>query len=1649
MTEPRLGGDSPIRGAAGQEILTFLIADVRGYTSFTQRMGDVAAAALAAKFAEIAREGVEAHGGSVIELRGDEALAVFGSARQAIRAATELALTFADETARAPEIPLTVGIGLDAGEAVRVEAGYRGGALNLAARLQARAEPYEALASQTVIHLARVVSGVRYEERGPLELKGLAEPVTPYRLIAEDVPAVIPSGDAAATPIPDLPLELDPISPLLAGREREVRWLRWSWRQARRGAGGTAVVTGAPGVGTTRLVAELATIVYAEGVRVLYASASGPDEALAGVIATSRSVNVPSLVVLDDLEAADANSLQSIADLIRASRGRAQLLVAVHTDEGRDSKLPALLGAAGPISEQRIPALDTEAVREIACAYAGEELGREVPAATIIQRTGGVPQGVQREVAEWARQQASRKLFEASTRAAAGRSELRSIEARVASNLFDVQLVSERANLLGSAGKTVQGVDSASPYKGLASFEMSDAALFFGRERLVGEMVARLAGSSFLAVVGPSGSGKSSAVRAGLLPALAEGALAGSPGWQRVLIRPGDHPLRELDRALYAVLSESERSRLSSDGDPLANALAVVADERRLVLVIDQFEEVFTAGAAQAEQTGFVNALVGAAEASPDRVVIVIAVRADYYGRCATYPGLARLLATNHVLVGPMEAAEYRRAIEQPARRAGARVEPSLGDALVTEVVDEPGGLPLLSSALLELWQQRTGRTIRMEAYVATGGFRGAIARLAEAAYQDLDEADRRIARSILLRLAGPGEGDAVVRRRVPLSELEVERNQPVERVLDRLATARLLTVSQGAAEVAHEALLREWPRLAGWLEEDREGARLRQHLITAAREWEDADRDPGELYRGARLSAALDWTTEHSLELNELEREFVTTSRAQSQHEFVKQQRQNRRLRGLLAGVAALLILAIAAGSIALIQRQSADTAARKALARQLGAEALSDSRIDQAMLLARQAVLLDNNPQTQGTLLATLLRSPAVVSTFTVPITQRPLQLALSGDARTLAIADNGGGVRFIDTSTHGQIGARLPDVPGGFPPGTMTFAGPYFVAPSVPPTGLPSIDIFDTRTMHPVRKLAFNQTFLNSNTGQFDPLFASSDGSTVYFAWTLVNEDRSDGPAFLESWNVASGEHRLAALGANGIDGAAAITGNRVLVVTDATAITVDGASLQTIRSVPIMLGSRPVAIGPTGQTLAAQSGEGRQQGDTFSLVDLTSGTRTPAAGSHAGPIDGMTFTPDGTTLITTGSDGAVILWDATTAAPIETLSGHSGRVVGQAVSSDGSTLYTSGLDGVIFQWDLSGARRFGRPFNLGPSSALPQRSFPVPPLATAPDSSRYAVRIGPGMVAIYEVAIPRLEEAFNTSSSGDVVALAWSRTRQLAVGTVRGMELWDVSGAPRLATSLSGVTGTVQAVGFSPDGGTIAAVTDIPAQSASQSDSGWLGVWDAASGHLRASRQLDVAGESLAFDPQASQLAIGTGDGRVLLVDAATVRTEQTLHPAEGPLPIDAVAFQADGVLLTGSNAGIVQEWNPATGAQVGHAVLVEAAPVSSLTVDPASKAFATSGGSAGGVKIWDEQSLQQFGATFPGGAGHWGNAEYTPDGANIVVVYSDGTAAVWPVSVSAWMDHACAVARRNFTQEEWSRFVPNQPYQRTCPDLSAG
>jgi hypothetical protein len=714
----------------------------------------------------------------------------------------------------------------------------------------------------------------------------------------------------------DLPAELDFRTPL-ADRSADLRWLRAAWRTARRGRGHVVVISGPKGIGKTRLAAELAREIRAQGGELRYASCVGSGQHARTALAETASATTPTLLVLDDLDAADE-----------------PLLEAVREAEGSLAAHPALVlvtsrAPAAGVRHRQIQGLDGTALTELVTLIAGDA-ATSLPLHALLEETEGVPQRVHETIAEWQRAEASRRLGEAAHRAAAGRDELRAAQADLTSSVIDLQ------RALGRFEPDAAAAEQACPFKGLASFDVADADDFFGREQLVADIVARLPGAKLLGVVGPSGSGKSSIVRAGLSAALAGGALPGSERWAQAVIRPGEHPLAELDAA-----------RSGATGTTL--------------LVVDQLEEVFTICRDHDERAAFLDALT----APPPGETVVVAVRADFYGRFAALPALASLLAENHVLVGPMKSDELRRAIELPARRAGLRIEPALVAALEADVVNEPGGLPLLSTALVELWQHRDGRTLRLENYRGSGGVQGAVARLAEEAYGGLTADQQAIARSIFLRLAD-GEGEAVSRRRASLSELELDANEDARRVLSVLTQSRLVTVSEETVEVAHEALLREWPRLHAWLEEGAEGRRLHRHLTQAAKEWDESARDPAELYRGPRLAAALEWAGEHHTQLNDLELHFLAESQAVGEHEVRRIRQTNRRLRALLIGAAVFLAAALTAGGLAIFQSleahqesDRAERAARLALARELAFASLRlPPGSELSILLAREAV-------------------------------------------------------------------------------------------------------------------------------------------------------------------------------------------------------------------------------------------------------------------------------------------------------------------------------------------------------------------------------------------------------------------------------------------------------------------------------------------------------------------------------------------------------------------------------------------------------------------------------------------------------------------------------------------------------------------
>jgi DNA-binding SARP family transcriptional activator/WD40 repeat protein len=1184
------------------------------------------------------------------------------------------------------------------------------------------------------------------------------------------------------------------------------------------------------------------------------------------------------------------------------------------------------------------------------------------------------------------------------------------------------------------------------PFKGLASFDVSDAEYFCGRERVVSDLVARLAEWTLVGILGPSGIGKSSILRAGLLPALGAGALPGSSAWRQVLMRPGERPCDELARAL-------------GDGG-LQGALSRLSPGERIVIAVDQLEELFTVCRQEEQRSAFLAQLAAAAHDHERRAFVVCALRADYYGRMGSYKAFAALLSQSHALVGPMDRHELTEAVQEPAARAGLEIERALVEALVSDVVDEPGGLPLLSTTLLELWLARDAQTLRFESYRTTGGVRGAVARLAEAAYVQLDERERLVAAGVLLRLVGEEDG-ALVRRRVPA--IELQRIHGAEQVLMALTNARLLTVSDGSVELSHEALLREWPRYRGWLEEDRVGRRLHSHLSAAAGEWYLRGHDPGDLYRGARLTAALDWTSQHREQLDRLECEFIDRSQVEADRETRRQRSQNRRLRALLLGTGILLLIALLAGAAALVKQHDAArdarlaaAEARAALGRQVSAEAVNEPRIDLAMLLAREAVSLDRSPQTEGTLLSTLLRSPEVIGTFALPANSDP-QLALSPDGRMLAVGDeDAGAVSFYDARTHRLTLPSLTDFSGNQPP-AYSSDGSLLVYPAGA-----VLKVRDAHTLALLAELRLDPGFSQLGTGQTrnSNILIAPDRRTVYFAYWGIDAAGHPARAYVDRWSLPSGR-RLSTTPIRtgpllGLELADA--GRHLVAVTGRGVSVYDARSLQLLRSVAVSPAPRSpsaAAISSDGRTVVI----GSRTGSVW-FVDALTGRARRGVGGQGGAVTDLVYSSDGRTVVSVGDDSKLLIWDPLTGRSVSAWAGPLGQVQNAAIAGNGAVLYTASLDGVMLAWDLTGEHRFGRRFRLGPAPPCCDSVSPhAPPMTLSPDGARFAVSLGPSTVGIFSARTLRRQARLTIRPPGEVItALAWSPNgSEVAVAGHSGVaELWNVNGSPRLVRSLVGlrspiaVPEAIQAIAFSPDGKLVAASDVTETGSGHESAAlplATLAIWRTASGGLVAPpRELDVGNgpggsDVLAFSRDGKLLAVSLLHGGALVIDAATGQTRRRLSdPGDD---IISLAFAPDGTLATGTLAGTVDLWNPKSGARLAPSLLAASAPIASIAFASDGERFATSGYQDGTVKLWSTPTLQQEGPDLNTDPGATSAVVFAPADRGLIATDDLGDTFTWPMSLTAWEQRACAVAGRDLSRQEWSRFVSELPYATVC------
>ncbi|MDT0348913.1 nSTAND1 domain-containing NTPase [Pseudonocardia charpentierae] len=1158
------------------------------------------------------------------------------------------------------------------------------------------------------------------------------------------------------------------------------------------------------------------------------------------------------------------------------------------------------------------------------------------------------------------------------------------------------------------------------PYRGLESFQPQDAPWFFGRAELAAAIVAALTergGRGPLVVVGASGAGKSSVLRAGLIPAMQT---------RPVLLTPGERPLTTLATHLAAARgADPVELRAALAAEPLDPAvLGVDAD---LLLVVDQFEEVFGPAVDEAERAAFIRVLC--ALDAP----VVLALRADFYGRALGHAPLARAVQEGQVVVGPMSDDELRAAIVEPARKAEVTVEDGLVEVLLADLHRTGAGaasaalLPLLSHALLATWRRGQGVRMTVADYHAVGGIAGGVAQSAEEVFTQLPDDRQELVRHIFLRLVHVAPDTADTRRHVERAELP--GGAEVTEVLDLFVARRLLTVDRHTVGITHEALLTAWPRLRGWIDTDRGGLAVHRRLGEAARAWRDADRDPDLLLRGGRLAAAQEATAERAGKLNELERAFLAAATARQAAERQAERRRTRRLRRLLAVLAVALLIAAGSGAYALKQRGDMARERDVAVSRQVAvrADMLRGRDPSLAAQLAVAAYRISPTPEARAQLIgATGAPTPARLpgpsgTTQSVAVDARRglvvtaagsdptaqvwnrsdsgawqrladtppvadgtvLTVALSPDGRLLA-AGAGTAVHLIDLADPAHPTAVGPPVTGA--QGTIfgiafTPDGRTLVAGGADRT-VRSWDVSDPA--HPVPGAVFT-----GPGGDVQAVAVSPDGRQLAAG-------SADTGAYL--WDLADPARREVLIGATAKIHAVAFS-------PDGRTLAAGGADravhLWNVADPTLPLIGEPLAGPTTWVNSVAFSPDGRSiafgsSDNTLRVVDLAS-RRLVAELPHPSPVTAATFLDD-RTLVAGEADGVARVWPV----PGPGLSGFADSVFALDWSADGRVLAVGpgSKDGTVSLWRLDDASAA----LLGSVTNPPGEATFSGSATLSPDGRTVAVGRSDGSVRLWDVSAPDRPvpvEPPLTGSTGVVEQLTTSPDgRTLAVssddGTVR---LWDISQprTPRPLRMLTGPTNYVFAATFSPDGRVVAG--------ASADRKGYL--WDLTRPDDVPTAVLDGPTSyaySPAFSPDGHTLAIGSADKTVRLWDVRRLDRPVPLGaPMTGPTNyVYTVVFSPDGTqLAAASTGGTAWLWDVSTPTAPRDPIGIAASTDPLFTV------------------------------------------AFSPDGNTLAAGGADRRVHLWTIDPQRAAEALCARTGAPLTPDEWRSLVGDLPYATPC------
>jgi DNA-binding SARP family transcriptional activator/WD40 repeat protein len=1211
----------------------------------------------------------------------------------------------------------------------------------------------------------------------------------------------------------------------------------------------------------------------------------------------------------------------------------------------------------------------------------------------------------------------------------------------------------ERARPASVAAGPAQA--GACPYKGLFAYQVADAPLFHGRRRLVAALVARLVDAAVVVVSGPSGAGKSSVVRAGLVPSLARGSLPGSEAWRPVIVTPG---LRPVD-VLAALTGESPPT------DPV-------------LLVCDQFEELWAPGVDPGERAAFLDAVLGLLD---DGVVVrcVVVLRGDHVGRLAEHAAFTEALGGAMVLVPVLTDEELGEIVREPARAVGLSVEPALLDAVVVDVLGRPGALPLLSTALVGTWERRRGDVLTLAGYLEAGGVAGALTRSAESTFARLDPPAQDRARRVLVRLADVDEGGALVRRRVPLSELALddEHQAGTRSVVEAFVSRRLLAVDGDHLEVTHEALLTGWPRLARWLEDDAAGRAVRRNLAPAARAWADGGRPEDELYRGARLAGASDWASGDDADLTPVEQEFLDASRARTEAELTearerarKEATGRRRTRRLAAGLAVVLVVALVAAGLAVRSEREAERATLVADANRLAALSTTAPSLDVSLLLAAQAVRLADTPETRdGLLTAVVDRGRALRA---VSFSGRTLGASIGNDGQTFFLG-------AADQNFAWEIGST------SMPRAYYDYHDQWTLADSSPTEDM-VMGAGVSEDGHPWLRLLSRDgtetTLLEREAVGGVPVAGSfsADGRRVLL---VVAGPDDAAPTRSSRWRLVSVDPDRPRADDTGITGTLAVPFTRMFgtVSDDAGSVVLTGfepgapavrVDLSDGRQVGLAVPARSVE-GPVFRPFPSGAAQSWADG-AVTLYD-EDGAVLQTLDAHQAPVRDVAVSPDGRWAVTVGDGALVVLWDVDGSTGLwsqrEILSGHRGDVITADVDPTGEQLFTTSLDDTVIVWDMTDGAGFGAVYPRTGDRWIANRPEEVEPgLLVAPTRAASSARVDPvsppadtaSVAATFldgrtgeliedvvlgdTVADDMFGSSVAVSPDGSMVAVTWGRGATVLHTRTREV-VSEVEFPPEGTAPPNGIlvpAWPVWCAAWTRDGTRLLLGA---AAGTSDGDGGVIAVVDPLTGRVVDAAGYAIAAQVMEPTSDGTLIAVAGRDGEAIhLLNAETLDFERTVDLGFSDFVV-TMDFSPDGrFLIAGGKFGLLhlidtETWTPARGPTSVHEDSV-------LQVEWLDNRTVVSSGIDATVRLFDAERGLVRGrplraSTDPDTGSTW----FVPGPADEIVALSgDRPGRRYPLDPAVWIEEACSIVGRDLTQAEWDRYLPRRDRTPTCTDL---